>query len=169
MKITSSISSWLYGASIFLALLSIRAATAQALTVSVSPKEEETLSYEIKISNQTDENIKIRGVTTRTGTLAPFKATDTYISPFMEGTVFESSAPYLEVEVRYAAAPPSNFNLTVGSSGPVPQKAEPGIFVFLPKQTFTFTRLLREPPMEVQVCYFDGDRPNEKTTVLWRK
>lgn len=165
----SSISSWLYGASILLTLFSTPATLAQSLTVSVGPKEKETQTYEIKISNRTDENLEIRGVTTRTGTLAPFKATDTYISPFMEGTVFESSSPYLEVEVRYAAAPPSHFNLTVGSSGPVPQKAEPGIFVFLPKQTFTFVRYLREPPIQVQVCYFDGDKPNEKTTIFWRK
>lgn len=163
---TVSVSIRDYRVFILVALLSVKVVSAQSLTVSVTPKEEGKRSYEIKISNQTDEIIQIRGVTTKPGTLASFKETDTNISPFI---VSEMSSPCLEIEVRYAAAPLSGFTLPVDRWGSGRLQTEDCVFVFAPKQTFAFTRLLREPPMEVQVCYFDGRKPDEKTTVLWKK
>jgi hypothetical protein len=150
---------------------SAQSAPSRTLSVSVFLKEPSSGVFCIQIENPTDETIVIHGVSESRGALAPFKSTDTYTSPLLQGTVSEHSSPYFEIEMRFSDDESIHVVVPkIASDQRVGYVSRRSVsFTFAPNQRFTFTTSSSKPPVEVIVKYIEAPKTDKKISVTWKK
>jgi hypothetical protein len=145
-------------------------ASPRCLTVSVFQSAQGTRPICIQIENAASENVRIVEVAERRGVPAPFERTDTYISPFVEGSVWQVCRPYFEIEIRLYGK--RSIRVTLPDEAlhqPQAVLRERVMFTFKPGQRFTFTTPLTDLPDEVAVSYIEAPKSDRRMSVVWRK